>query len=102
MLLDVDDHIEVAGRSTAKPGLATARAAQTRVTVDTGGNFDFDAACFFDPALTLARWTGLFDNAPRTVAGRAGLCDLEKASRGDDWAAAAAGARSPEMIWSRF
>ena len=91
VLLDMNHHIQVAGGSASQTGLATARAAQAGVAVDTGRDFDFNAAGFFDPALALAGRAGFFDDASRAVAGGAGLRDLEKASRGNDLTTAATG-----------
>jgi len=54
VFLDVDDHIEIACGSAAKSRLAAARAAQARVTVDTSGDFNFDAAGLLDAPFALA------------------------------------------------
>ena len=90
VLLDVDDHVEVAGRAAAQARFAVAHGAQPRAVLDAGGNLEFDARRRFRAAFAIALAAGALDDLTGAAAARAGLRDLKKSARTDDLPPAAA------------
>jgi len=78
VLFNVNHDVEIARWPAANARLAAACAPQTRRLVDAGGDFDFDAGCFFVSPLAAAGFARLLDDLSAPVALGAGLGNLEK------------------------
>src|SRR5699024_3179100 len=71
MLLDVDLHIQVAGRPASRADFALAAELHSRALIDTGGNVDGDRAAGPHPAFARTFGARIGDRGPEAVAGRA-------------------------------
>src|ERR1700693_1356896 len=94
MLLHVQHHVEVAGRSAEGPGLAAAGKPDARAVFHAGWNLCVDGALPQNPAFALALWAWIGNHAARSLTGRTGPRDAEKALLIAHLPAAIAGAAS--------
>src|SRR5699024_683470 len=71
MLLDVDLHIQIAGRPASRTDFALAAELHSRALIDTGGNVDGDRATGAHPAFARTFGARIGDRGPEAVTGRA-------------------------------
>ncbi len=88
---EMDDDVEVAGRSAVHAGLALAGEANAIALVHAGRNLDREGLVALDAPGAAARGAGVGHHLARAVAGRARLLDREEALREAHRARAVAG-----------
>ena len=97
VVLDVDDHIQVAGRTAVHAMFAFAREADAVALVDTGRNLDRQRLVRLDAPCAVAGAAGVLDLLAVAVAHRAGLLDAEEALLHAHLAVALAGTASDRL-----
>src|ERR1043166_5410493 len=95
MRLDVEHHVQVAGRSAALASFAVARRAEARTGVHPCWDAQLDARSPLAPPRAPANFARFLYDAPGALAVRTGLGDAENAARADHLAASAAGGANP-------
>ena len=88
--LHVENHVEVASRTTEAASFAFARVADAGVGLDAGGNLDEDLVFAADAAVAFAGEAGGADDRAGAAANGAGAGDGEEALLRTNLAAAAA------------
>src|SRR6266478_1642563 len=91
MLFDMQDNVEVAGRSAEDASFAESGKANASAVFDSGGNFCFNGALTHQPSLALALRTGIGNDTARTLASGASAGDAEESLLIAHLAAAIAG-----------
>src|SRR5882672_6082698 len=98
MLFNMEDNVEVTGRSAEGAGFAESRKADARAVFYTCGNFGFDRALAQQSALAFALRTRIGDHASGTLTCGTGAGDAEKPLLITNLTAAIAGA----ALYGRF
>src|SRR4029077_12110612 len=81
VLLNVNDDVKIARRTTTDAGFAIAHRAQARVVRDSRRDFQLDPTRFFHATFTAAFPTRFFDDLSDSVTARTGLRDMKKTAR---------------------
>src|SRR5438552_797132 len=91
MIADLENHVQIAGRTVVRAGLSLMRQAQPGAVIHTGRDVDLQLAVDLLVAFAMAHRAAFLDDLARAIALPAGSPDGEKALLIDDLAAAAAG-----------
>ena len=71
MALDDEENVEIAGRATAKAGIAIARGAEACAGINTTGDAKFDVGVFLHASFATTGVAGIGDEFARAMAGGA-------------------------------
>src|ERR1019366_2067017 len=91
VLLDLEEHVEIAGRTAVGAGLAFAGQAQAIAVIHTGRDADLEFALHLPVAVAVTFGARIADDLAAAVAGAAGAANGEDALLVEDFSAAVAG-----------
>jgi hypothetical protein len=79
MLPNVENHVQIPGRSTFAARITFAGNSKLGTVVDTGGNFQLERLLANNPPLAVARFAFVLDDLPGSLAMAARTCDGKEA-----------------------